>query len=192
MLAAGRRLMLEKGFPATTVDQICEAAGVTKGAFFHYFESKDAVGRTVIERFVSDLVEAFGAGPFRHLPDPLERVDAYIDFTAQVCQETILRDGCILGLFSQELAQTNPAIRAVCDQSFRAWADDLRSLLDEAAAGRIPASSFDSESLAEQYIAIVEGALILRKAYQDPEVVVRALNHFRDYTRLLLAPASSR
>jgi TetR/AcrR family transcriptional repressor of nem operon len=192
LLAAGRRLILEKGFPATTVDQICEAAGVTKGAFFHYFDSKEAVGREVIERFVFDLVETFRGGPFRHLPDPLERVDAYVDFTIEVCTQAILRDGCILGLFSQELAQTNPDIRAVCEQSFRAWAEDLKSLLDEAAAGRKPASPFDSESLAEQYIAIVEGALIVRKAYQDPQVIARALNHFRDYVRLLLTTASSR
>jgi TetR/AcrR family transcriptional repressor of nem operon len=90
--------MLERGYPATTVDQICEAAGVTKGAFFHYFDSKEAVGRAVIERFVSELVETFGSGPFREIADPLERVYGYIGFTIDVCKEAILQDGCILGL----------------------------------------------------------------------------------------------
>jgi TetR/AcrR family transcriptional repressor of nem operon len=192
LLAAARRLMLEKGFPATTVDQICEASGVTKGAFFHYFESKEAVGRAVIERFVSDLVETFRSGPFREVADPLERVDAYIDFTIEVCREAILQDGCMLGLFSQELAETQPEIRALCELSFRGWAQDLKGLLDEANRHYTPRPSIDTEALAEQFIAIVEGSLILRKAYQEPQVVDRLLSQFRGHVRLLLTAASPR
>jgi hypothetical protein len=120
----------------------------------------------------------------------LERIDAYIDFTIEVCKRAILQDGCMLGLFSQELAHTQPEIRAVCEQGFRGWADDLKSLLDEASAAFGPASSLDSASLAEEFIAIVEGSLILRRAYQDPEVVDRALNNFRDYVTFLLTTTS--
>ncbi len=192
LLAAARELMLKKGYPATTVDQICEAAGVTKGAFFHYFDSKEALGRAVIERFVSDLVETFRSGPFREIADPLGRVYAYIGFTIDVCKEAILQDGCILGVFSQELGDTNSEIRSLCDLSFRGWAQDLKGLLDEA-KGQVPAGgSIDTEALAEQFIAIVEGSLILRKAYQDPRVIERALNQFRDHVRLLFAGSSGR
>lgn len=184
--------MLEKGFAATTVDQICEAAGVTKGAFFHYFESKEAVGRAVVERFASDLFEAFRSGSFRRVADPLERVFAYIDFTIDACKEAILQDGCMLGLFAQELAETQPEVRDVCQQAFRGWADDLEGLLHEALSRRGRRAAVDAASLAEQFIAIVEGALILRKAQQDPQVVERALNQFREYVKLLVAGASGR
>jgi TetR/AcrR family transcriptional regulator, transcriptional repressor for nem operon len=185
LLAAARQAMLEKGYPATTVDQICAMAGVTKGAFFHYFDSKEAVGRAVVERFVAELIQAFQEGTFRDLDDPLERVVAYVDFTAGVCRQAILKDGCILGLFSQELAATKPDIRGFCEQSFRGWAHDLKGILDEATARHEPSTDIDTESLAEQFIALVEGALILRRAYSDPHVVERTLNHFRDYVRLL-------
>lgn len=177
--------MLERGYPATTVDQICEAAGVTKGAFFHYFDSKEALGRAVIERFLSELVETFRSGPFREVADPLERVNAYIDFTIEVCKREILQGGCILGLFSQELADTHSEIRAVCDQGFRGWVKDFAGLLDEAKRNHAARTSIDTEGLAEQFIAIVEGSLILRKAHQDPQVVERALGQFRDHVRLL-------
>ena len=51
LLEAAQQLMLAKGFPATTVDEICEAAGFTKGSFFHYFESKEHLGKEVLDRF---------------------------------------------------------------------------------------------------------------------------------------------
>src|SRR5689334_24216214 len=51
LLDAAQQLMLSKGFPATTVDEICDTAGFTKGSFFHYFESKEQLGKEVLNRF---------------------------------------------------------------------------------------------------------------------------------------------
>lgn len=191
LLSSARRVMLDRGYPGTTVDQICAAADVTKGAFFHYFKSKEEVGKAVVERFVSDLVEAFRVAPFRDLDDPLERVYAYVDFTSEVCRDAILKDGCILGLFSQEVAATKPDFGEICRRSFRGWASDLKSLLELAKAARAPDADIDTESLAEQFIALVEGTLILRRAYAEPAVVNRALKHFQNYLTLLFEGQSS-
>src|ERR1051325_1802517 len=79
ILDAAQRLMLAQGFPATTVDEICEAAGFTKGSFFHYFESKEHLGKEVLDRFYVFLQQTIDQGSYRKKSDPLQRVYGYVD-----------------------------------------------------------------------------------------------------------------
>src|SRR6266498_4770262 len=79
LLDAARDLMLRDGFTATGVADICAAAGVTKGSFFHYFESKDAIGAAALMSFGADLGAAFATAAFQSDPDPLRRIEGYIE-----------------------------------------------------------------------------------------------------------------
>ncbi|MBI4490372.1 MAG: TetR/AcrR family transcriptional regulator, partial [Deltaproteobacteria bacterium] len=74
LLDASQQLMLAKGFVATTVDEICEAAGVTKGSFFHYFKSKEDLGKSVLDRFCHVRLKLMQGSPSQKKKDPLERV----------------------------------------------------------------------------------------------------------------------
>lgn len=183
LLATAQRLMLTKGFAATRVDEICKAAGLTKGAFFHYFDSKDAAGRATVERFARELVQAFQTAPFREKADPLERVYGYVDFTIEICKDAVLRKGCLVGAFSQELSDTHPEIRAVCAQTFVGWAQGLRQHLDDAKALYAPGASIDTRSLAYHFIAVLEGSLVLAKALQRVQIVEESLTHYRRYVQ---------
>src|SRR6516164_7584070 len=80
LLDAAEELMLAKGYTATSVDEICTAAGLTKGSFFHYFEGKEHLGRVVAERFYAARKQMFASAPFHQKKDPLERVLGRIDF----------------------------------------------------------------------------------------------------------------
>ena len=181
LLTAGRELMVAKGFAATTVDQVCEAAGVTKGAFFHYFGTKEDMANALVERFAGELYMSFQEAPFRKLSDPRKRVFGYIEWTKYVCREPILANGCLLGIFSQELASVRPEIRDWCAGAFDAWRQDFQNLLDEAQ----PPGNVDTAELARHFIGIVEGSLILSKAHQDPDVVDTSLDQFRNYVKTL-------
>ena len=113
LLGGALELMLAKGFAATTIDEVCERAGVTKGGFFHYFQSKDQLGKEVLERFCvsgRNLHEAFCGRE----TDPLKRVYRYIDGAIAMAQDPAMSRGCLLGLFAQELCDTNPQIRQAC------------------------------------------------------------------------------
>ncbi len=79
LLDAAQQLMLAKGFPSTTVDEICETAGLTKGSFFHYFASKEQLGKEVLNRFYVFLQQTSQQGSFRKKSDPLQRVYGYVD-----------------------------------------------------------------------------------------------------------------
>lgn len=187
LLAAAQKLMLSKGYPATTLDEICVAAGVTKGSFFHYFASKEHLGKAVLEHFVNHLFQTMQTAPFVKKRDPLERVYGYVDFVIKMAKDPAVVQGCLLGSFAQDLSDTHPAIRAQCGGYFDHWAQALKRDLDAAKAKHAPKAVFDTQSLAEHFIAVVEGALILVKAKQDGKILDKQLRHFKRYLQSLYA-----
>jgi TetR/AcrR family transcriptional repressor of nem operon len=185
LLGAAQELMLAKGYTATSVDEICDAAGLTKGSFFHYFEGKEHLGRMVAERFFASHRERFQAAPFRQKKDPLDRVFGFVDFLMEMSHSPQASKGCLLGTFVQELAQTHPEIRSVCAACFDKQAEALKCDLDEAKAKYAPRARWTTQSLAEHLIAVAQGAIILAKARQDPKVMRDCLGHFREYLKCL-------
>jgi TetR/AcrR family transcriptional repressor of nem operon len=184
LLDAAERLMLAQGFEATTVDEICEAAKLTKGSFFHYFDSKEDLGRQVLERFCASA-ERLHADCCSGSSDPLERVYSYIDGSIQLSREPRSSQGCLLGSFAQELCESHPAIRQACERGFAEWRRQFGEELGRAKAKYAPRAAFKPQELAEHFIAILEGSLILGKASQDRAVVARNLRHFKAYVRQL-------
>lgn len=185
LLDAAQQLMLAKGFPATTVDEICDAAGFTKGSFFHYFESKEHLGKEVLSRFHSSLQQTIHRGAFRRKSDPLRRVYGYVDRFIEMSQNSESPNGCLLGNFTQELSDTHPEIRSLCAQYFAEWTATLKHDLDEAKAKYAPKASFDTQSVAEYFLAVVQGSRILATAKQDRGVYKQHLRHFKQYVKNL-------
>src|SRR5262249_12107350 len=111
LLDAAEELMLTKGYTATSVDEVCETAGLTKGSFFHYFEGKEHLGRVLAERFYSSWQQLSQSAPFRRKKDPLDRVFGHVDFFIEASHAPTWK-GCLLGTFVQELSATHPGIRS--------------------------------------------------------------------------------
>jgi len=185
ILDAAQQLMLAKGFPATTVDEICQAAGFTKGSFFHYFASKEHLGKEVLDRFYVLLQQTIDQGSFRKKSDPLQRVYSYVDRFIEMSTNPELPNGCLLGHFTQELSDTHPEIRSLCAQYFAEWAALLKHDLDEAKAKHAPRVSFDTQSVAEYFLAVMQGSRILATAKQDVKVFEQNLRHFKRYVKSL-------
>jgi TetR/AcrR family transcriptional repressor of nem operon len=183
LLEAAIGLSLEKGFADTTVAEVCERTDLTKGAFFHYFNDKEAMGKAVLEKWIANGNANYGAAPFWEMGDPLERLYGYIDFTAELTRTGPC--GCLVGIYSQELWQSQPQLRADCEAAFTAWADGLAQLVEDAKARHAPEATLDPRSLAYHFIAVFEGGLILARAYQRPEIVGEHLEHFKRYVQSL-------
>src|SRR2546423_7189114 len=164
LLKAGTRLMLARGFAATSVDDVCRETGVTKGSLFHYFDTKEALGAAVLDEYLArvfaKLDEVRAASK-----DPLARLVASLRFLADAAQVYPLREGCLLGRFSQELAETHPRIRGQCARAFDRFRGAVA--LDLRAAAKQRGLRIDAASLAEYVLAVFEGAVVLARASGD-------------------------
>lgn len=185
LLNAATNLMLAQGYHGTTVEQICKVAGVTKGSFFYYFASKEALGRALPPHFLGLMGELLNQGTHQTVADPLQRLYAYCDDIALMLARPDVPKSCLIGNLAQELASTEEGFRTVCNQCFTQWAKALQTDLDAACQLYERQAVVDSYSIAEHFIATLEGALILAKAQQDLAVIDQNLAHFKRYLELL-------
>lgn len=186
LVEAGVNLMRIRGYNATTVDEICSAAGVTKGGFFHYFKSKEEIARAALEYFFAGKARAYEEADFRQLEDPLERVLGRLDFVvASSGGGTHTTKGCLFGVFAQEMAFTSPEFQSACQGYFSKIAGDFEKDLAAAKAAYAPGSSWQPKRVAWLYVALVQGSLLLAKTAGSNRVLVANLEEFRQYLQAL-------
>ena len=190
LIAAAHATVRKQGYAATSVDEICAAAGVTKGAFFHHFRSKEDLGVAAAAHF-SDWLEAlFVRSGWRHQADPLDRVLAYIDFRKSLVTGGVPDFTCLVGTMVQETYETVPDIRDACDRSISGHAATLVADIEAAMAGRgMVATGWTAQSLALHTQAVLQGAFILAKARGGAEVAKGSVDHLRRYIELLFGRA---
>src|SRR5215471_10666307 len=132
LLDAAISIIRKKGYAATSVDELCAWAGVTKGAFFHHFPSKDSLAVAATNHW-SELSDAlFAAAPYHRFDDPLDRVLGYIDFRKAILRGDVAEFTCLAGTMVQEAYLTHPDIRHACDACIGGHAAKVESDIAEA------------------------------------------------------------
>lgn len=178
-------MVREKGYSATTVDELCARAGVTKGAFFHHFKSKDDLG-VAAAAFWSEMTGAFFAqAEYHRHADPLDRVLGYINFRKAILQGPVAQFTCLVGTMVQEAYDSHPAIRDACAASILAHAEKVEADIELAMRARGMATDWTARSLALHTQAVLQGAFILAKATGGRETAVDSVDHLRRYVELL-------
>jgi TetR/AcrR family transcriptional regulator, transcriptional repressor for nem operon len=178
MLAAAKELSLARGYRATTVDTICEKAGLTKGSFYHFFESKEELGLAVLDWSLQRGGKILGNGPHQEIADPIERAMAFLEHLAN-CSWELWSGGCPLGSFSLELADTNPRMQRAVSDMFQAVEDTFAERLEPLVARADGNQNPTAHELAEQLLGILEGSIVLAKAHRDPSRIPKAIRGFR-------------
>lgn len=186
LLDAARDVIRVRGYTATTVDDICAAAGVTKGSFFHHFPSKEQLGIAAIEQFNEAAATIFGSAPFSSMPDPRDRVLGYVDFRASILTREIAQFTCLLGTMVQEVYATHPDLREACDRGMSEHVADLTRDIEAAKQRYAPDAEWSAESVGYFMQSVLQGAFIFAKAKQNPRVAVESLGHLRRYLEVLL------
>jgi TetR/AcrR family transcriptional repressor of nem operon len=188
LLDAARSLLLERGYEAAALDDVCTRAGVTKGALFYHFESKEQLAAAAIERFYDQLVrtaqEAMGAPA-----DPDELLWRSLDATVTLLGDPLLAQGCLLGAMALETPQTHPAVAAAAQAALARWRTTLVETI--AAAARHRAVSVDAGALADGLLAAIEGGLLLDRDKPTNPAAVAAVTHFGRYLRLTLTQGAT-
>ena len=185
LLAAAKDVIRKQGFAATSVDDLCAAAEVTKGAFFHHFKSKEALGVACAEYWSETTSELFRNAPYHDHSDPLERVLGYIDFRRSLMEGDPANWTCLVGTMTQEVYQTSPSIREACAESILSHAETLEADLQAAIDDRSLKVDWNVAGLARHTQAVLQGAFILAKATNDRTAALESVDHLRRYIELL-------
>ena len=179
-----------KGFGATTVDDLCATAGVTKGAFFHHFKGKEDFAVAAADHWSEVTSMYFAAAAYHRHPDPLARVLGYIDFRRQILTGDVRTFTCLAGTMVQETYDTHPAIRAACDASISGHARVVEADIEAAMRDRGVVAGWTAGSLALHTQAVLQGAYILAKARGGPAIAAESVDHLKRYVEMLFADRS--
>ena len=192
ILDAALVVIRAKGYAATTVDDLCAASDVTKGAFFHHFKSKDDLAVAAVEHWSKVTGELFAAAPYHRHADPLQRVLSYLEFRKQLLTGDIAEFTCLAGTMVQETFASSPAIRAACEASINEHAEKLEADIADAIRQRGLRAQWAPKSLALHTQAVLQGAFILAKAKGDAKIAATSIDHLRRYIEFLFSPNSQK
>lgn len=185
LIAAAHQLVKRQGYAATSVDDICRAAGVTKGAFFHHFASKEALAVAAAEGWTARAAPLFDLPPYARLADPLDRVLGHIDFRASLIAGAAEDYTCFVGTMVQEAHASSEPIRAASDASITAYATRLADDIAAAIAEHGTAAPVDAIDLAYHVQAVLQGAFVIAKAKGDPAAARASVAHLKRYVAML-------
>jgi TetR/AcrR family transcriptional repressor of nem operon len=185
LLEAARDVIRAKGFASTTVDDLCRVAAVTKGAFFHNFGSKEALGVAAAKFWAETTSVFFAAAPYHRPSDPLERVLAYVAFRKAIITGELAEFTCLIGTMAQEVYAISPDIRDACGHSIFDHAATLEADIEQARRERDITDDWTAASLARHTQSVIQGGFVLAKAGNDPGLARESLDHLDRYIRHL-------
>ncbi|MCB1858168.1 MAG: TetR/AcrR family transcriptional regulator [Gammaproteobacteria bacterium] len=185
ILEAASRLFYQYGFHATGLDKILLESGVTKGNFYYHFKSKEALALATLDWQFETIANGVSRLRATHV-SALDTLLAILDFFTQTIANQKKSGGifgCYFGNFTLELSNENPAVRTRLREIFSRYHETFRDLLQQAvSAGELPAL-YDPEQLAAVTLSLLEGAIVVDKAHQEPKEVYRAVAFMKAYLK---------
>ena len=183
LLRAASREIYRSGFQSASLGTILASAGVTKGALYHHFKNKDALGYAVVEEIISTDVRGTWVLPLQSVKDPIDTLIGIVRHIpvgpADVC------GGCQLNNLAQEMSPLDAGFRKRLETIFDAWREAVASVLREGQIRGSVRRDLDPTDAAGLLIAMVEGYGSLGKNAQDPKVIKAGIKNIVGWLRSL-------
>jgi len=196
LLVAAKKLVMSKGFAGTSIDDVLKATGLTKGAFFHHFKSKADLASQLMSWYAeSDLkmFRTFMAQAEAAHDDPLDQLIQFLcDFEAYLSDPENPPRGCMYALYSYEDDHFENDVKAFVAESLQNWTAMYIRKFQEVIDLYPPAKPVTAKRLGEMIVSVIEGGLVLERAYGSPGMTARQSAQFREYLELLFPTAVSR
>ncbi|MGC1902321.1 MAG: TetR/AcrR family transcriptional regulator [Candidatus Acidiferrum sp.] len=188
LLQAASREIYRSGFQSASVDTILAVAGVTKGALYYHFDSKEALGHAVIDEVIATCVRGKWVRPLQNSTDP---IDALIGAVQGIpVRPADVRGGCQLNNLAQEMSSLDAGFRKRLAIVFDAWREAVASVLREGQSHGSVRCDVEPADAAGLLIAMVEGYASLAKNAQDPKVMKAGIRNIVGWLRSLRAPGN--
>ena len=186
LLDAALNVIRAKGYAASSVDDICQCAGVTKGSFFHHFKGKDDLAVEAAAHWGRNTGQFFAHAGFSQIRDPRERLFGYIDFRKSILVGELPEYTCLLGTLVQETFDTHPDIRRACNAAFDGHIAFIADTIEQAKKLYAPDAPWTAASVSRFIQAVLQGAFVLAKAQHRPDSIRESLAHLRRYLETIL------
>ncbi|MEM8837226.1 MAG: TetR/AcrR family transcriptional regulator [Pseudomonadota bacterium] len=184
LIRAGVVSLTEKGFASTGLDEVLKKVGVPKGSFYHYFESKEAFGLTLIHEYDEFFVRRLDRIFLDDSLSPLERLHRFFKESRDGMARYDFNRGCLIGNLGQEMSVLPTSYRQRLIDVFTGWESRLANCLREAQdAGEVP-SSIDCQATAEAFWIGWEGAVLRAKLERNARPLDRFAEAFLTLIRV--------
>jgi len=189
ILDVAQRLVLQKGFSGTSIDEILQEAELTKGGFFYHFRGKADLARQLLVRYLAQDNQFFSdlfQRAERLSEDPLQQMLIFLNLYAEAMRDLPgVHPGCLVASFTYESQLFDPEIRQLTQQGVVHWRAMFAERFERIVACNPMAIEVAPVELADMLSAITEGGITLSRMLVDPEVLVQQILQFRTYVRLL-------
>jgi TetR/AcrR family transcriptional repressor of nem operon len=190
ILDAALRLMAVRGYHRMVLGDVLRESGTGKGNFYHYFESKEALGYAILDRVVREFTTRTLDPIFRDpARPPLEQVYAFLDALVSTQRARKCVGGCPIGNLAAELADSHEGFRERLTAVFDQWRACLAETLARARADGTLRPDAEPGRLAGFLVAAVEGAILLTKVQKDIVVLEDCVRELKDHLALHAAPS---
>jgi AcrR family transcriptional regulator len=186
LIHAALYLFWDRGFAGTSMSDLLAQADVNSGSFYHFFESKEALLKAVLEEYLVGLGPQIVEPAFRETTDPVARIFAILAGYRLRILSTNCHYGCPLGRLALEIDPENRPAHALIAENFRGWIGAVRGCLTEARDGLVEGT--DIGALATYVLAVMEGGVMLSRSYGSVEPFDQSISQLREHFRLLRRP----
>ncbi|NNM78239.1 TetR/AcrR family transcriptional regulator [Sphingomonas sp. ID1715] len=181
--------IIHKGFAATSIEELVEAAGITKSGFFYHFRDKNDLARQLFERFMDEdnaILDTLTARARTLSEDPLQSLLIFLNLYAETMDDMPeLHPGCLVAAITYQEQMFDREVRAMNRESILGLRARFREWLAEIERTHAPRIATDFDALADQLTTVVEGSIVLSKALADQRLMGRQMRLFRDHVKLI-------
>lgn len=184
--------VLEKGFEATSIDEIVAGAEISRGGFFYHFKDKNALAQAMLERYIeveNALYDDLFARARELNDDPLHSMLIGLKMLSEMLAE--MPDGhpgCVIAATAYQDRLFDQGVRDLNRKAILGWRKRFRQMFEEIATIYEPRESVNLDALGDMVSSVVEGGLVLQRALRERNTASEQIMLLRSYLKLLFSP----
>ena len=185
--------VLQKGFGATSIEELIAGAGITKSGFFYHFKDKNDLAKALMERYLerdAQLLDDMFARADELSDDPLHGFLVGLKFFAELMGNLPdMHPGCLAAAYCYQEQLFSHDIRELNREGVLIWRRRFMERLERIAKRYPPRIDVDLEEVADHVAVVVDGAITLTKTLKERALLAKQILHYRNYVKLLFEPA---
>ncbi|MGB5819792.1 MAG: helix-turn-helix domain-containing protein [Saonia sp.] len=195
ILAESKTLIFENGFSGTSIDQILQRTGITKGAFFYHFKTKNALAKALIEEFAKEDILHMNEALKKTeniKGDALERLLRFTQEFIDMMSDQTEPYSCLYASYTYEPSQFDQETLRHISETILTWRTTMEQLIKDVLQDYDTKIEIDIKSLADHTVVIFEGAFVVSKALKGKDLTADHLKHLKNYFELVFVPKKSK